>query len=176
MVVEQTKLALILLCSVALGLFWGIVYGIFKFTRLCFPLRRIRVNKQKKSISIEDVVVFFEDVLFSLLIAVFTCIFIYYMNAGRFRGIVIIGAVLGFAVYHCTVGKLVLRLYAFIVRVVVLGFKQTFKYAILPIFRVFMFVFNMTIGRVFAKIYTDFQKSVNIILADKGFGIITGKG
>ena len=176
MIVEQEKLALILLYSVLLGLFFGIVYGFFKFRRLCFPLKCLRVKKTTRKIEIEDIFVFFEDVLFAFICAVTVCIFIYYMNAGRFRGIVLVGCALGFVVYYNTIGKLVLRLSVFLTRLICLVLKKVFIYTVQPIFKLLKVLFNFTLGRLAAILYTYFCIFADFVFADIGFGIIRKKG
>ncbi len=176
MVVEQEKLALILLYSVLLGLFFGVVYGIFKFRRLCFPLKRFDANKTAQKISVEDIIVFFEDVLFAFVCAVSTCIYIYYMNAGRFRGIVLVGCVIGFVVYYNTMGKVVLKLSAILMRFVYLMLKKVFKFAVQPILKLLKLIFDLTLGWLFAILYTYFRQLADSFSADRGFGIIRKKG
>lgn len=176
MVVEQEKLALILLYSVLLGLFFGVIYGIFKFRRLCFPLKRFNAKKTTQKIIIEDIIVFFEDVLFAFVCAVSTCIFIYYMNAGRFRGIVLVGCGIGFVVYYNTLGRLVLKLSAYLMRFVYSVLRKVLIFTVLPVLKLLRLIYDLTLGRLFAVIYTNYRQSVDAILADIGFGIIRKKG
>lgn len=176
MVVEQKKLALIFLCSLLLGIFFGVVYGLFEFRRLYFPLKFHGKKNKKEKNDLEIIIVFFEDVLYSFVCACSTCIFIYYMNAGRFRGIVLIGCAIGFIVYKNTIGNLVLKLSGYILQFVFLVLKKLFLYTVLPVLRLFMFLFDLTLGRVLSEIYTIFQRSANCFAADKGFGIIRKKG
>ena len=176
MIVEQEKLALILLYSVFLGLFWGVIYGLFKFRRLCVSLERFSVIKFTQKFTIEDFIVFFEDVLFAFLCAVSTCIFIYYMNAGRFRGIVLFGCAVGFVVYYNTIGKLVLKLSVILLRISCSVLRKVFIFTVLPIFKLLKLVFDLTLGWLLAVIYTYFRQSADVFSADMGFGIIRKKG
>ncbi len=173
MVVEQVKLALMLLYSVLLGLFFGVVYGIFKFRRLCFPLRQLNARKSTQKMAMEDVIVFFEDVLFAFVCGVSTCIFIYYTNAGRFRGIVLVGSLLGFVVYYNTIGKLVLKLSALFMRFVCSLIKKIFT--VLPVFKLLMYIFDLTIGWLFAVVFTFIRQLLDVFFADNGFWIIKKK-
>lgn len=176
MVVEQEKLLFILIYSVLLGLFFGFIYGIFKFRRLCIPLKVVNVKKTTQNFSIEDVVVFFEDVLFALFSAISICIFTYYMNAGRFRGIVLVGCLFGFVVYYNTIGKLVLRLSAILMRFVGLLLKKIFILTVLPLFRLFKFIFDSTFGWLIRWGYTVLRQSSDVYFAKMGFCIIRKKG
>ena len=176
MVVEQKKLALIFLYSLLLGVFFGAVYGLFKFRRLYFSLNYRGIKDRKGKNVFEIIIVFFEDVFYSFVCAVSTCIFIYYMNAGRFRGIVLIGCAIGFIVYKNTIGNLVLKLSGYILQFVFLVLKKLFLYTVLPVLRLFTFLYDLTLGRVISELYTIFQRSANCFAADKGFGIIRKKG
>ena len=147
MVVEQKKLALIFLCSLLLGIFFGVVYVLFEYRRLYFPLKFHGKKNKKEKNDLEIIIVFFEDVLYSFVCACSTCIFIYYMNAGRFRGIVLIGCAIGFIVYKNTIGNLVLKLSGYILQFVFLVLKKLFLYTVLPVLMLFMFLFQTRMKR-----------------------------
>ena len=176
MVVEQKKLAIIFLYSLFLGVFCGVVYGLFKFRRLYFPLNFRGIKDRKEKNVFEIIIVFFEDVLYSFVCAVSTCIFIYHMNAGRFRGIVLIGCAIGFIFYNNTIGNLVLKISGYIMQFICWILKKLFLYTVLPVLRLIMLLYDLTLGRVISGLYTMIQCSANYFAADKGFGIIRKKG
>lgn len=53
------------------------------------------------------VFVFLTDVLFCLLSSFLFSLFVYWQNDGEFRAILLVGAALGFAVWHITLGRLI---------------------------------------------------------------------
>lgn len=68
------------------------------------------------------VFVFITDILFCLMASLLFSVFVYWQNDGEFRAILLLGAVLGFALWHLTLGRLIIaagETIAFFLRVVV---------------------------------------------------------
>lgn len=78
----------VFLLSVGFGFFVGLLYDFFKVFRTV-------VFKSKKGI-------FVQDILFFLIVAVFTFLFLLSINGGRFRLYIFIALAVGFAVYFFT--------------------------------------------------------------------------
>ncbi len=176
MVVEQKKLALIFVSSVALGVFFGVIYSLFKVRRTYFPFKLFNLSKNKSVFVIEEIITFFEDVLFALICAVSTCVFIYYTNAGRFRGIALIGSALGYLIYYNTLGKIVLKCSGYIINFLRALIRKIILLTVVPVLKLLRLIFVLTLGRVVSALYSSVRKSAEIWAADKGFWIIRKKG
>ena len=181
MVVEQTRLAEILLYSFLLGIFLGVVYDWFRIRRHLFSIGYAKKNdnykvKTKRMRLIEDVIIFFEDVLYGIICSVVVCIFLFYINHGRFRVIAIFGACVGFWVYYKTVGRLVLFCSEKIVRFIRFLIRKTIKLTIVPIVRLLKFLFKITLGRMFVYCNSIILKKAHLRKANKGFRILQTKG
>ncbi|MBE6718625.1 MAG: hypothetical protein E7574_05170 [Ruminococcaceae bacterium] len=181
MFVQQSRLAEMLLYSLVLGVFLGLVYDVFRIRRLVFfcdnenePGKKAIILKHKNRI--ESIIIFFEDILFWLVCSVSICIFIYYINSGRFRSISIVGAVAGFLVYYNTVGRLVMMLSDVIIRFLKLLFKTVIKYTVYPVCRVLKYIYHLTLGNLFRYVFNKIQRKRFLNSAKKGFGITQIKG
>ena len=79
--------------SIGFGICVGIVYDLFRVSRLVFHLN--------------SVFVFIEDLFFCLLVAVSYFVFCFIFNSGQIRLYVTAAAVLGWFLYYITVGRAV---------------------------------------------------------------------
>lgn len=92
----------VFLYSVGFGFFLGFLYDIFK-------LIRITVIKNNKAVLLQDIVYF-------ILSAFLTYIFLMIINSGRFRLHVFFALVCGFTVYYLTVGRMFIGFSLFILK------------------------------------------------------------
>lgn len=129
---------LMLLCSLGVGIFLGVLYDIFRISRLfltlpseCTSARyyrmlpRIRlfagskqitgdIDAEPDALSIRlnnfavGVVAFVEDITYFCLCGAIISVFLYNLNTGKVRGFVLIGAICGFAFYLLTIGRVTL--------------------------------------------------------------------
>ncbi|MCL2057413.1 MAG: spore cortex biosynthesis protein YabQ [Oscillospiraceae bacterium] len=117
-VADQT---LAFLGAIAVGAALGLVYDVFRITRIAFPIPKA--------------VIFFQDVLYFLICAAVT--FLYLMSAihGKIRIFLLAGELIGWVLYHFTIGQLVMRISAAIIE----GIRRTlaflFRYIAMPIWR-----------------------------------------
>ena len=181
MVVEQTRLAEILLYSFLLGIFLGIVYDWFRIRRRLFSINSAKKSDADKGTKkhiclIEDVVIFFEDVLYGIICSIVVCIFLFYINHGRFRAITLIGAGVGFLIYYKTVGRLVLFCSEKIVRFIRFLFGKIFKLTVIPIIRLLKFLISISLGRLFMYCYSAILIKLQLKKANTGFRILQTKG
>ena len=181
MVVEQTRLAEILLYSFLLGIFLGAVYDWFRIRRRLFSIKSAKKNESKehtiKRIDlIEDIIIFFEDVLYGIICSVVVCIFLFYINHGRFRFISLLGEGIGFLVYYKTVGRLVLFCSEKIVRFIRFLIGKIFKLTVVPIIRLLKFIIKITLGRMFMYCYSIMLIKFQLKNAKTGFRILRTKG
>ena len=102
-------------CALGAGL--GVLYDVFRLLRLVTGGKAL--------------LVFLEDLLFSFLAAGCTLYFIIEFCSGWLRLFVLAGEVLGFILYHFTVGEIVIRLFRLIcrgIRFLVLGIWRKILY------------------------------------------------
>ena len=85
----------IFFCSLIFGLVLGIVFGMFRI----FDIVTGASLKQ----------VFIEDILYFIIIGILTFLFMLVTNKGEFRVYIIFGELIGFSLYHFTLGKVVIR-------------------------------------------------------------------
>ena len=79
--------------SVGFGFILGLIYDIFR-------LIRVLIIKNSKAVIAQDVIYF-------LLCAVLTFVFLLVINNGRFRFNILLALVIGFVVYYVTLGRFV---------------------------------------------------------------------
>lgn len=97
-----------ILYSAVIGFVFGCVYDALRLIRTAFYMAGKKV--------LTNVIYFTCDVLFFIIIAVASAIFIFHVNNGRIRGIAIFGSLAGFTVYYNTVGRLTSAVYRYIIK------------------------------------------------------------
>lgn len=105
---SQRGLCLLFLFSVGIGAFLGAVYDCFRILRVAFPMGRGREVSRSVRV-LERTVVFFEDIIYALFASVTVNLFLFNLNDGQFRIFTLIGSALGFFVWYCTVGRIIMR-------------------------------------------------------------------
>ena len=108
--------------SVGIGVLIGVVYDVFRIIRIAFTVPGIVGDEYRgvehRSRYTVDLIVFLCDILFFVIDAVISAIFIFYANNGRIRGIALFGSLVGFAAYYNTVGRLVTLISASLIRLI----------------------------------------------------------
>lgn len=175
--VSQQKLAFILLYSLFIGVFLGIVYDVFRIRRLAFNTKACFSKKgtnevARKENAADCVIIFFEDVLFALISSIVVCIFIFYMNSGQFRGIAIIGALFGFLLYYLTVGRLVMYFSGVIIGFFKYLIRKIYEYTLRPIKKGAIFIMRHTFVYWTMMLMTYFYKRSSIKKASIGYNIL----
>lgn len=176
MVVGQGKLAGILLYSLFLGFVLGVFFDLFKIRRTHLKIFGSCGNNKKIKQRLEQIFIFFEDVVFALVASVCVCIFLYYMNSGRFRIIVLIGCGTGFLIYCNTLSKVVLYCSGIIIRFVSQITVKIFIVLVKPLVAFVFCLFNVTFGRIISYAVTSITVYMNLRSAGSGFGITRIKG
>ncbi|MBR5516291.1 MAG: spore cortex biosynthesis protein YabQ [Clostridia bacterium] len=122
--------------SVILGFSFGVLYDIFRIIRMsvCVPgiISAKEKNKSNKNGFIVNVIVFVCDILFFILAACISAIFVFHANNGNIRIIAMIGSLAGFAVYYNTVGRLVTLISHFIIKSIYYLIRFIIKRILLP--------------------------------------------
>ena len=85
--------------SVLIGALLGAVYDVFRIIRIAFDTAGRGI--------VTDIVYFICDVMFFIIAAIGSAIFIFHVNNGRIRGIALFGSLVGFLLYYNTAGRLV---------------------------------------------------------------------
>ena len=91
---ENTALAAVFLSALAAGALLGVLFDAFRLFRLAFRSGKISI--------------FVQDMLFGLLCGVVLYCYALAANRGQVRWFIPVGAAGGFALYYCTVGRLVM--------------------------------------------------------------------
>ena len=187
------------------GVFLGIVYDIFRILRISRASElsvsgalydKIRPRKplfrntsrifKTKSIKIADkVIVFIEDILFWLIVAVTEILFIFHNNGGEIRIYCLLSSILGFILYNRTLGRLVtmfakqiIFLFRCLIYWVLYAIIYPIKLMINGIKKIALCVYQVTLGRIFVSIknkkrksYSDKMKSAMLTAAGCGFAV-----
>ena len=159
----SAQATVLILYSLAVGAFTGVIYDIFRILRIALP-ERIRGKRA------ETVIVFVHDVLFWLVVSIVFVIFIYYVNKGMTRLVMISASCLGFLVYYHTAGRIVIFFSASIIGFIRYIFNVIYKIFINPL--IFLKTRVIIITRKFfeARINRRTLKKA-LRLAGKGYGL-----
>lgn len=176
MVVSQGKLGQILFIAVAVGFILGAVYDAVRLRRLVSESDNGKGADRALGKRLEYALIFAEDLLFAFICSVVLCIFIYYTNSGRFRGVIPAGAFIGFVIYRKTLGKLIAPLLVRIVFVLVWILKKIVRVLFVPIIGLLKWCFRRTFGLLIGITLTGFNERRALRMAENGFGITKDKG
>ncbi len=103
------KQAQIVATSFILGLIFGASYDIIRINHILCSLVSYRGGKRRmKRGAVPFLLVFLTDLIWMLLVGAVFSVWVYRVNDGRFRWFIAAGAAAGFAVWHATLGRLVL--------------------------------------------------------------------
>ena len=139
---EQTT---IFLQSVVLGFAYGILYDVFRITRIAIPTARW--------------VVFAQDVLYFFICAVSTFFFLLRTMDGQVRFFVLFGAILGMVIYFYSLSILIMGVSAAIIRVVKAVLRWVYRWIMLPIWRI-IYSFVVLIMRPVRFLGAQIEKTV----------------
>ena len=166
MIIEQAHFAKVFLNSFFVGFVVGFLYDLFRMRRmLCCP-KNIRIQK------INNIIVFIEDVVFFIITSIVVCVFMFYINHGRARGLAIFIMLCGFIVYQKTVGKAVIYLYLRIILLFKFIFAKIYLIFLKPLLIILKLLCKITLYRFILIVYTCFLKTRHIQKAKCGFNII----
>lgn len=160
MEISQTALALLYFYAFLLGLFLGAVYDCFRITRVFFGVhysrktaKRLRTlqlpllkpKKERHSIKGLGLLMFFEDLLFSLLAGSSLIILLYEFNNGKFRFLVVVFLLVGFVIYRETMGRAVMLFSEAIAFALETALRYAFFFISLPIRLLYGQIFKFTV-------------------------------
>ncbi len=179
---SQRVLAMIFVYATAAGFCLGGVYDVLRIIRiLCGdPIGSSAAPSGKRSIPL-TILLFIEDVVFSIIASVTLILLLYYTNDGQLRAPAVIGMACGFFVYYHTVGRLVIRCAAAIVRWIKRACRMLWRVVTWPFVQLFKllctlmrFVWRKTAGKLVERrkdAQTDKRIRALIGSASSGFGM-----
>ena len=94
--------AYIFLCSVIGGMVIAFIYDAFRVKR--------------KAVKTSAVIIYVEDLIFWIIVAVIMFAVIYFSNEGEIRGYIFIGSVLGIIIYSLLFSKIIMAVFLFALR------------------------------------------------------------
>lgn len=118
------------LCSFILGLIFGGLYDIIRIIHILCGIASYSGNCVMKRGKIPFVLFFVFDIVYALVTTAVFSVFQYWRMNGQFRLFVLVFAVIGFVVWHCTVGRGVMMLSETVANFVRVLFR---KFIVLPI-------------------------------------------
>lgn len=166
MIINQEHFALVFLNSFFVGFLVGFIYDLFRMRRMLWCPKNKRIQK------INNIIVFIEDVVFFLIISVVVCVFLFYINHGRARGLVIFIMLCGFFVYRKTIGRAVIYLYLRIIRLLRFVFVKIYIIFLKPLLIILELLCKITLYRFILVAFTCFSKANDVRKAEYGFDII----
>ncbi len=125
---------LVFIQACLLGAILGALYDVFKITRMVFAFPKLMVT--------------LSDIVYSVIVIVFTFSFVLGFNDGRLRAFILLGEFLGMTLYFCTISRGIIL----IVRALIIILKKIctilFKIIFMPIIWLIKFI-----GMILTKIY-----------------------
>ncbi|MDD6800329.1 MAG: spore cortex biosynthesis protein YabQ [Firmicutes bacterium] len=150
--------------SIILGAFFGLIYDIFRIRRIAAAPSSPRKGGK---LSPEAVLIFFEDIVFSIFASVAFILFTYVMSRGIIRAYSVICTGVGFAVYYFTLGRLTAKIAAAATAII----RRIIKSLLAIIMKPLIFAAKRA-GKIIrkkrARAYT--KKQMRLLLADASNG------
>ncbi|WP_010246287.1 spore cortex biosynthesis protein YabQ [Acetivibrio cellulolyticus] len=112
---------------------------------------------RRKAIKSSNIIVYFEDFIYWILVSLVLFAVVYISNDGELRGYLLIGAVIGIILYSLLLSKIIMTVFLFTIRVVYKFFVTAFSIILFPfkiIFKILKvpakIVYN-SLGKVFGR-------------------------
>lgn len=142
--IEVSNQMLMFFQSCLLGIGLGLLYDVFRIIRIA-----VKTN---------SIIIFIEDIIYFIIVAVITFIFMIIQTEGQMRVFILFGELIGAILYYFTFGFVIIRVANKIIKFVKMIFSKLFKYFILPILKLiyvlykslynFIFKINLKIKKV----------------------------
>ena len=159
--VFSDRLFFVIGIAIVCGAFLGAVYDIFRIARIASSrddsIRKSKstdVRKRKRRLPeriTEYILLFLEDLVFSLIVAFSVILFIYKFNGGISRFYILFSIGLGFLLYHLTLGKLVIKCSTAIIHFVKTLLLFVFNATVTPIKRFARFLSGIIKNKISKK-------------------------
>lgn len=108
----------VFLWSIAGGAIIALIYDLFRIKR--------------KTVKTGIVAIYFEDLIYWIIVAVIMFAVIYHSNEGEIRGFIFIGTILGVTLYALLFSKIITKLVIFIIKLIFQILKKLWKIVIFP--------------------------------------------
>ena len=140
--VDRNVFLPLLLWSFAAGIFFGAVYDIFRIRRAAFRIPGLDGKKAKSRLmrffianlsATDTVIVFIEDIIFSLFCTSAFILINFKLYFGLPRWYSVVSAAGGFFLYHYTVGRLVIMTAEAIVRFIASVIRFVISHTVIPL-------------------------------------------
>ena len=188
------NLVILLLYSLLVGAFLGVLWDVFRILRiiaygkrnavksLYIPLpatekgvaKALSVSHTQNFLSLAGILIFISDILFSLTATVSLILLIFQVNNGEIRGTALIGTVIGFSVYYFTVGRLTVLFSDLIIRFIKKILAFFLKFTVIPVANVLFKPLKLVSAAVLSqkrKLRTEIFIKKRIKAAKNGFGL-----
>ena len=123
--------AYVFLCCVLGGMIIAFMYDVFRIRR--------------KAIRSSNIIVYFEDFIYWILVALVLFAVVYISNDGELRGYVIIGAIIGIILYTLLLSKIVMTVFLFALRLIYKFLITAFSIILFP-FKIVLKVLKFPAG------------------------------
>lgn len=173
------NLAVLLLYSIIVGAFLGVLWDFFRIMRIAaygkrkgrlpcpirLPseekevLRALSFRHTQKPLSFSGVTIFLSDLLFSITAAISVILLLFHLNGGEVRGFALFGAGIGFTVYYLTVGKLTVIFSDMIIKGIKKLILLFFSVTVVPLFRLLRKLSLLLFGKIYLKLRKAQTKS-----------------
>lgn len=139
--------------SLLFGVILGIIYDIFKVKRIIF--------------SCNNVILFFDDILYFLLSSVLLTIGIFNINNGNIRWYEILPCILGFVLERCTLSLLIMKIFIIIAKIIkriiklVLKFADFLFFPIRKLYTYLSYIFAKLLFNCYIRIYQRYSFNIS---------------
>ena len=144
MLITVSNEAYIFLCSVIGGMLVAFIYDLFRIKR--------------KTIKSSAIVIYIEDFIYWVVVALVMFGVVYYSNEGEMRGYLFIGAVLGVSLYIFVLSKPVVNMSMFIIRFVTRVLRMIWLIVTYP-FRVIFSVLRIPLSFLYRTVRGFMRKT-----------------
>ena len=172
MEISITEQSVVFLFSCVVGGVLGAFYDVFRIIRIAFNSKWVSV--------------FFQDIIFCVLSAVSIILLVFYTNSGTVRWFSLFGCVMCFALYHVTVGRLIMFVSKKIIDFIKSVLRFLYKITVIPVKTGIIFVFGQikrlfkfilrTLKKSKSRAYYENEKRKTSKNASKGFGLYKNSG
>lgn len=163
--IPQDLLLSLLLKSLAGGALLGVIYDVIRAFKMLFGVKygsdAVRITAKGMKIG-AFVVTFLTDVIFWVFAGLLSIALIYSVGGGRFRGLTYLALAIGFLIYYLTIGRLMLKISAFLVNFLKKTVRWLIRLILVPfkwVLRLIISLYHLTIGRIIGKIRVAVEAS-----------------
>ena len=170
--VSMTEQSIVFLFSCVVGGFLGAFYDVFRIIRIAFNSKWLAV--------------FFQDLIFCVLSAISIILLVFYTNSGTVRWFSLLGCVMCFALYHVTIGRLIMFVSKKIIDFIKKTLRFLYKITVIPVKTAILFIFSQikrlllfilkTLKKSKSRLYYENEKRKIGKNASKGFDLYRNAG